>query len=152
MYEEWSGINGRAKTLALSAAWNMQYSDLVYSLGTVYQPAFALNHGIFSVCHRRPCNHLYYAVCSDTFRRERIKRPVCKDSLWTITWVPVRKRDRDGERAMTHWHYRRWQSGRFHSHACVYVGRWLTDAEYLHCVAVQLSLVSGIKRRKFRAD
>lgn len=54
-------------------------------------------------------------------------------------------------------HYR-WQSGRFRSHArafCayVYVGtRRLTDAAYLHCVAVQLSLVSGIKRRKFRAD
>lgn len=37
-------------------------------------------------------------------------------------------------------------------YACVYVDRRLTDAAYLHCVAVQLSLVSGIKRRKFRAD
>lgn len=37
-------------------------------------------------------------------------------------------------------------------YACMYVDRRLTDAAYLHCVAVQLSLVSGIKRRKFRAD
>lgn len=37
-------------------------------------------------------------------------------------------------------------------YACMYVDRRLTDAAYLHCVAVQLSLVSGIKRRKFRTD
>lgn len=67
------------------------------SPGTVYQLAFALNHGIFSVCHRRPCNHLYYAVCSDTFRRERIKRPVCKDSLWTITRAAEKESERGRE-------------------------------------------------------
>jgi hypothetical protein len=34
--------------------------------------------------------------------------------------------------------------------ACVRTAR-LTDAAYLHCAPAQLSLVSGVRRRKFRA-
>lgn len=57
---------------------------------------------------------------------------------------------------MTHEDYRRQRvAGFVHAsacYACVYAAGRLTDAAYLHCVAVQLSLVSGVKRRKFRAD
>lgn len=71
------------------------YSDLAHvpghSLSVLIRPK---SRYFFNVCHRRPvqssilrCLLRYVSV-----GRERIKRPVCKDSLWTITpviWSPA---------------------------------------------------------------